>query len=112
MTKIKEVNPEKEKIGEVETIAQFRPSAFVGRIIGQWGRFTYHPNPKIPLDNSLGKMKIEKIIVPSANREEILFDLNFYGFNDTTLFPDVEGLSRHLNWWSSNENWKKDLHLS
>jgi hypothetical protein len=112
ISKIDEINPEKDKVGEIHKVAQFKPSAYVGRIIGQWGRFTYHPDPKIPLDNLSSKVKFEKIIVPAAHRDEILFDLNFYGFNDATLFPDIEGLSRHLNWWSSNENWKKDLTIS
>jgi hypothetical protein len=112
ISQINEINPEKQKIGKVSKVAHFRPSAYVGRIIGQWGRFTYHPDPKIPLDDPSVQVEIERIIIPVQHRDEILFDLNFYGFNDATLFPDIEGLSRHLNWWSSNENWRKDFTLS
>ena len=111
-SQIEVINPETDRVGHVNKVAQFKPSAFVGRIIGQWGRFTYHPNRMTPLDDVTSQVKVEKIIIPVKHREEILFDLNFYGFNEATLFPDIEGMSRHLNWWHSNENWKKEFTLS
>ena len=110
--KTRQIDPDKDVIGKVEKISRFKPSAYVGRIIGQWSMFTYHPKPQEIFDDSMAEIKLKKIIVPAENREEILFDLNFYGFNETALFPDAEGLSRHLNWWSSNENWKKDIFFS
>jgi len=112
ISKTKQIDPDEDKIGKVDKVARFKPSAYVGRIIGQWSMFTYHPKPREILNESTTDMKLEKIIVPVKNREELLFDLNFYGFNEATLFPDVEGLSRHVNWWSSNENWKKDITFS
>lgn len=112
VSKIGIINPDIDKIGGVKEVTQFLPSAYVGRIIGQAGRFTYHPDPTMPLDSPNSKLKVEKIIIPKAHREEILFDLNFYGFNDATLFPDIEGLSRYLNWWNSDENRKRDSNLS
>jgi len=106
------IDTEKDKIGGVDSIARFIPSAYVGRIIGQSSTFTYHPRPQDILDDSIAGIELEKIIVSPKNREEILFDLNFYGINETSLFPDVEGLSRHINWWSSYDNWKKHFTFS
>ncbi len=106
---INKIDPNQDNIEDVVEISQFRPSAHVGRIIGQWSMFTYHPIPQHSLNHSQEDgIIVERIIVPAKYREKVLFDLNFYGFNETTLFPDIEGLSRYLNWWSSNENWKKE----
>lgn len=107
-----EINPDSDSLGEINKVSFFRPSSSVNRIVGQWGVFTYHPSPNIDLSKEIDSKMLGKIVIPADSKEEILFDLNFYGFNESTLFPDLDGLSRFLNWWSMDENWRKDYFIN
>lgn len=42
---------------------------------------------------------IEKIIISKRFKREIARMLNQYGINYLLLFPDLEGLSKHLSWF-------------
>lgn len=76
------------------------------RVIAQDGWFTVHsPSRKygrfIPLGDlghhSKGMIKIK---VNSDNKNKILKDLDALGVSYETVFPDLEGLCRYLNWQS------------
>ena len=38
-------------------------------------------------------------------KKDLMFMLNQYGINYLTLFPDLEGLSKHLGWFAENYNY-------
>ena len=46
--------------------------------------------------------KLEKIIIRKTIKKELLFNLNHYGINYLQIYPDLEGLSKHLCWFSEN----------
>lgn len=103
---------------KIKDIAVFKPSGIVSRITRQGGVFTVHKDPAIPAKISLGpKELLETVIIDKNYRKELLFELNHYGINRSTLFPDLDGLSAHTNWCVKNrdywnpDNWPYDLYV-
>lgn len=74
------------------------------RIIAQHGWFTLHRYAKsnsrfVSLKkNTKIKKHITELTVSQKSREDILNSLDRYGINSRTLFPDLEGLCKYLNW--------------
>lgn len=74
------------------------------RIVAQHGWFTVHRYSKqsggfVPLErNAETKEHIHEYVIPASARTNILIELDRCGINQSTLFPDLEGLCRYLNW--------------
>jgi hypothetical protein len=81
-----------------------RPTLNNERIIAQSGWFTVHQYSKknkkfVPLEANLEyKQGVTQFTIPHSSKKEILIKLSRYGVNNRTIFPDLEGLCRHLNW--------------
>ena len=43
-------------------------------------------------------VQVKEIRISSAYREKLHSELDFYGVNASSLFPDLDNLSSHLNW--------------
>lgn len=89
---------------------RYWPNAVSTRITNQFGCFTYHFDPKEEMSelNSFGEL--EKITISKELKKELTFTLNQYGINYLTIYPDLEGLSRHLAWHGSNsEFWNNKI---
>jgi len=83
-----------------------KPKGIASRIMNQSGLFTIHgPADLDLLKHPKSDGKIEKIIIDKAYKRECLFELSHYGYNELTLFPDLDGLSRHVNWHVSNRKY-------
>ncbi|MHA4811747.1 FRG domain-containing protein [Flavitalea flava] len=93
-----EIDPFTNKITEI-----FRSSVISRRISAQAGVFTVH---KI---NSTGKMvkfetnksfkdKLVKCIIPYSGFPAIRKQLHVLGVNNSTIFPDIDGFCKHLEW--------------
>lgn len=73
------------------------------RILNQRGCFTVHlPVSEVILceeDPAIkGEPNLVKATIPASLKAEILTMLDDYGVNRVTLFPDLDGLSQHINW--------------
>jgi hypothetical protein len=79
---------------ECEKIGKFIPNHITPRITAQAGVFTIHPDPRVPLDAD----DIERWIIPESFRKGLKRSLHKYGVNAASLFPDLDGLSRHVEW--------------
>lgn len=81
-----------------------RPELNNVRIVAQSGWFTAHKYSKsakmfVPLEtNKSLKTKITKLEIPAEVKKDFLRKLTMFGVNSRTIFPDVNGLSLHLNW--------------
>jgi hypothetical protein len=82
----------------------FQPRLNNPRIIAQHGWFTLHRYSKTTSEfvaieqNRDAKRKLTEIRIPANRRDEILASLERHGISRRTLFPDLEGLCKHLNW--------------
>ena len=86
-----------------EEINYYQPNSSSDRIANQFGHFTIHHTPTMPINpNSACGAIIKKFIVKSNIKKELILMLDQYGVNNLTQFPDLEGLSKHLCWFYEN----------
>jgi hypothetical protein len=81
----------------------FLPRAISPRILNQRCAFTYHGPPDaeiVPIPHYVWKdhSNLAKLIIDKNLKPELLQLLDDYGINNSTLFPDLDGLSRYINW--------------
>ncbi len=93
------INPFDLKIGK---IAYFQPTSSSTRIINQLGHFTIHNPASLALDDKTQNGIIEKILIKKELKNEMIIMLHQYGINYLSLFPDLEGISKHLSWFGTN----------
>jgi len=73
------------------------------RVAVQRSRFTIHGTVRDGLSAVAreARSRLEKIRIPGTARAQIKKDLAHCGILESTVFPDLEGLSRELTWtWS------------
>lgn len=86
----------------------FRPSLNNPRIVAQHGWFTSHKfstktSKFVPLEkNNKIKSSVAELRIAECDRENMLKALDRHGINSQTLFPDLEGLCKYLNWKHTN----------
>ncbi len=84
-----------------ELPAAILPAHIVPRITAQHGCFTIHGRNKKELFDQIetnGLPRIAKIVINDKYVEAIKGDLAINGIIETSLFPDLDGLARHLKW--------------
>lgn len=86
-----------------EYVVGYIPRAFSARILNQNALFTAHSpaNKEITLHPHVvweGHSNLTRLVIPAGQKTNIRTHLNDYGINEVTLFPDLDGLSRHKNW--------------
>jgi FRG domain len=80
-------------------ITIFMPRQVAPRISRQGGLFTIHNPPDTALDDVPSSiLSLESISIKESFRNELLAELDFFGINRASLFPDLDGLSSFLNW--------------
>ena len=87
----------------------FRPTLNNPRIVAQHGWFTSHKYSSktkkfVALEkNKKIKRSVFEIHIPQGFRQDMLKALDRHGVNSHTLFPDLEGLCKYLNWHRNGE---------
>jgi hypothetical protein len=84
----------------------FQPALVGKRLSTQLGWFTAHkysnkvsPNQYIPLErNGEQKGNLIKLIIPKELRSQFIEVLDTCGVNASTIYPELDGLCRHINW--------------
>lgn len=83
------------------------------RIVSQDGVFTLHHNPSHPLDEYAGqsfddeRLDVEYLIripIPANAKQKLVWELDTFGINRRTVFPDLDGIAQHL--WEIETMWK------
>jgi hypothetical protein len=78
---------------------KYYPKIVSPRIRAQEGLFIVFAEPESPLDNPLRKdWRIKRFIIPANAKQSIRYELFRLGMHNSSLFPDVDGLSARLKW--------------
>ena len=80
----------------VDDVCVYRPSRIAPRIAPQWSVFTIHPRPSEDFRSS-GRVR-KWVIHGRETCRRIKLILDFCGINYASIFPDLEGLARHIYW--------------
>lgn len=101
------------KLETFDCVAAYRPRALTHRLVRQAGLFTYHPKPNAPLTPAQLSPPLEgpdlvAICIPAETKASLRETLDIYGINEVNLFPDLDGLSRHINWETRVQVEKRD----
>ncbi len=81
---------------EIENTTLFVPAHTTDRIVSQSGLFTVHPEPeKVFDDDNITKYIFKKEAILRLN---IMADK--YGINESTIYPGLEGVSKHIAKWN------------
>ena len=82
----------------------FQPGHLTPRIVAQAGWFSVHAwnsrGQRYSRMNHLSSYssRIERLIIPPASFAALRAALDRMGVNHASLFPDINGLTQHLNW--------------
>jgi len=79
-----------------ETGSGYSPRGISPRILNQAGVFTVHDPPTEPIEPT-PLAQLAKLELPANIKWDMLLHLNDYGINWATLFPDMDGLSKQIN---------------
>ena len=80
-------------------IYRVAPRSVAPRIGRQGGIFTVHGPPSHDLQQHLPKKdKLKRIVIDRSYKKDFAVQLSHYGMNRLSLFPDLDGLSAHINW--------------
>lgn len=82
---------------DVNTLLRYYPKGISARVINQRGIFTISPDPKISIDDLVDPKELYKVIIPQKIIGDVLNNLDFWGVNELSIYPDLSGLSNHLN---------------
>ncbi|MEY8213042.1 MAG: FRG domain-containing protein [Colwellia sp.] len=98
-------NKEQEREGSGHAL--FWPPHTTPRIKAQSGVLTVQHNPNEAFNYG---NRLEKYIIPNDLRLEFRKILNSYGVNDSSMFPDLDGLASHLKNIREDHyaSWEKD----
>jgi hypothetical protein len=96
------LDAQERRFGPQPCILGFVPEALNQRIINQKAAFTVHSPPSAPVRPDFlpvppKQPDLIKVTIPAAAKQEIFNDLTDFGINEVFSFPDLGGLSRHLN---------------
>ena len=91
--------PNERRLTDYDDIVAFQPRPISDRIQSQLGVFTFHPNEKNKIKNKFftpaRHYTLHDWIIPSDKKIFLLKSLDRLGINFKTIFPDLDGLSKH-----------------
>jgi hypothetical protein len=85
------------------TVKVFKPNHITKRISSQFGWFTIHKSDSdkkfIPFENyDHYSERLFKIKISSKCFKECKIRLHNFGINSSSMYPDIDGLAKHVEW--------------
>lgn len=78
---------------------KYVPRTLVDRLTNQEALFTVHSEPQQCMEQTLREdWKLTRLVVKKEKKTELLYSLFRMGVQHARLFPDLDGLARHLKW--------------
>lgn len=95
-------NSNTHSLKDLNGVFAYIPHAISPRVLNQKALFSVHCDAQhqLPIEPSYfdsSTPNLIKILIPAALKKEVIKLLDDYGINRTTLFPDLDGLSAHIN---------------
>lgn len=84
---------------KVPKVARVIPSLVSTRIAVQSGLFTVYPCPHEPFESS----HLTKFVIAGEKLREIKKDLSKLEVDTGSMFPDIDGIARHIDWLRTDE---------
>lgn len=78
----------------IQSVQRYIPKYWSPRIEAQMGVFTVHNTPNKPW----APRSVSKVLIKQGVRKELKVALNRIGMNESVLFPDIDGIARHIDW--------------
>lgn len=85
----------------VDRIVRVIPNHSTLRITAQSGLFTIHPKPSEELSTT--DHAIRTFTIPNDCRRDLKKALERVGINTASMFPDLDGIARHVDWLRTDE---------
>jgi hypothetical protein len=82
----------------IKSVQRFIPKYWNPRIVAQAGLFTVHDNPNKPWTSS----EVTSIPISYEARKDIKTALNKFGIHEASLFPGIDGITKHLTYLRTN----------
>lgn len=85
----------------------FQPNCVTNRIVAQNGSFTVHKfidkrKSFVPLEKiKIYKDMLTKVIIPADSFADLRYHLDRFGTNHASMFPDIDGVCKHVEWLNS-----------
>lgn len=90
---------------DIDHIVVWEPRHVTRRISAQAGAFTLHPDNGATveaLDEDIDfQPRLQKVLVHRDTYSDIRYYLDQCGINAATMYPDIDGLARHVEWYHS-----------
>lgn len=83
---------------KINRVRRFVPKYWSSRLVAQSGLFTCHPFPKRPFNPD----GLHRVLIRHAVRKDIKLALHNLGVNFGSLFPDLDGIAKHVRWLRTN----------
>lgn len=83
---------------EIKEVVRYVPKHWDKRIIAQGGLFTVHNEPYKPWEHE----NLETILIHKDIRKKIKKSLNRFGIHPGSIYPDLDGIARHIKWLRSD----------
>ena len=99
------INSENINPFEIEKTEVFRPTSISERVFNQGSIFTVHKTPFINLTEENCNGILQKWVVKKEFKKELQLKLNQLGINYSTIFPDLDGLAKHICWHLENTSY-------
>lgn len=80
---------------KIKRLLRYVPRIVTPRLRAQSGTFTAHPDPTTALNCGY---ELIPIGIPYNARKPLKDSLFPHGIHESTLFPDIDGLARHIQW--------------
>lgn len=93
-TKLSHINQQDSPF-EIKEVRIYRPKHLSARISAQSGLFTVHPSP----EKQFRHESLERWVIKENAVIDICVVLDTFGFNKATMFPGLDGLASHINFW-------------
>jgi len=94
-------------VAKLDGVYGYIPNAIAPRVVNQRGLFTMHCDATKCIEIISSRFdeaipNVTKMVIPASLKQELLLHLDDYGINRAFLFPDLDGLSSHINFHTAD----------